>query len=272
MTDEIHHYCSPFVFLSLIKNKELWLTSLTQSNDHLEGTWLLRHWLECFDHRVPKERLRKKGAQLAVEGVIRQNVILGMCFSEDRDLLSQWRGYAQDGAGFSVTFSREKLLKMANNLDYSSPLTLSKISYGNQDRPEINDAAQTLYDAFTSDADLYDEGQDGVGGMSLRFTPEKRLMQKDAVRKLFTVKNGAFKEEREWRFLLFDSINEIPNVEFKENRHVISPFVRLNLLEDALLGVTLGPTNRTPISMVEAALKTYGIEGWVRRSNASYRN
>lgn len=271
MIDEIHHYCSPSVFLSLIKNQELWLTSLSQSNDQLEGTWVLRHWLDKFDNNDAKQRLKKIGARLVVEMVMRDYVILGTCFSEDRDLLSQWRGYALDGSGFSVTFDKEKLVQLANGLEEGPPLTLSKISYGYQDHAEINAVVKELHDAFSSDADLYEE-QDGFGHVLLNFTPDKRLRQKEATRNLFTVKNGAFREEKEWRLFFFDSINEIRGAEFRESRNVLSPFVRLKIPADALLGVTLGPTNRTPISMVEAALKTYQIEGWVRCSNASYRN
>lgn len=31
---------------------------------------------------------------------------LGFCFSEDGDLLSQWRGYASDATGIAIGFSR----------------------------------------------------------------------------------------------------------------------------------------------------------------------
>ena len=70
---------------------------------------MLDHWLEKFDRRDAKQRLMRTGAKAAVGVVLRYNVALGTCFSEERDLLSQWRGYANDGAGFSVTFDKEKL-------------------------------------------------------------------------------------------------------------------------------------------------------------------
>lgn len=271
MIDEIHHYCSPSVFLSLIKNKELWLTSLSQSNDKLEGTWMLHHWLERF-RADPSKRLLRRGAQFAIERVLRENVALGVCFSEDRDLLSQWRGYAQDGAGFSVTFDSEKLQRLARDSGGGSPLALAKISYGYQDVVEVNEIARKLFSAFGEDAEKYHEGPDGYGTMSLSFTPEKRQQQKEVVRNLFTVKNGAFKEEREWRLFFYGSIDEIDNVEFRESRNILSPFVRLKVPANAIVGVTLGPTNRTSQTMVEAVLKTYEIKSWVRVSNASYRN
>lgn len=233
---------------------------------------MLRHWLDKFDSRDTKKRLKRKGAMLVVEGVLRHNVALGTCFSEERDLLSQWRGYAQDGAGFSVTFDTEKLQRAAESYKNVSPLTLSKVYYGSRDIVETNDIVKKLYDAFSSDAEQYDEGQDGIGRMSLNLTPEKHQLQKEAARSLFTVKNGAFKEEKEWRLFFYDSISEIRNVEFRESRNILSPFVRLKLSAATIRGVTLGPTNPTSRQMVEAALETYQISAWVRSSNASYRN
>ncbi|MEM9360696.1 MAG: DUF2971 domain-containing protein, partial [Pseudomonadota bacterium] len=220
MVDRVHHYCSASVFLSLVKNKELWLTSLAQSNDNQEGTWMLSYWLDLFNrHRGdPKKLLEGKGAKFVVENILRHNVALGTCFSEDRDLLSQWRGYAGDGTGFSVTFDKEGLAALAADFEGKTALSLSKISYGLKDLQKVNSVVKDLYEAFGSDAKRYEEGQDGIGSISLDFTPEKTKKQRAAARKLFTIKNAAFAEEKEWRLFVFDSIRDINNVEFRESR------------------------------------------------------
>lgn len=272
MVREIHHYCSTSVFLSLIKDKEVWLTSLSQSNDLLEGTWMLRHWLEKFDQRDAKQRLKRRGAQIAVERVLRHNVSLGVCFSEESDLLSQWRGYAQDGSGFSVTFDRAKLESFVARYEGGSPLVLSKIAYGYKDPERTNEVLKLLNGAFGADAEKYQEGKEGFGTISLNLTPDKHRQQKEAGESLFTVKNDAFAEEKEWRLFAFDSLESIKAVEFRESRSALSPFLRVKIPVDVICGVTIGPTNRTPISMVEAALKAHEINGWVKPSKASYRN
>lgn len=102
----IYHYCSPSTFLSIIKHKELWLTSLTQSNDSAEGDWMLEAWLKSFDRNCSSQKMRARGARLLVNSTRRDLSVLGTCFSEEGDLLSQWRGYAADGAGFSIAFKR----------------------------------------------------------------------------------------------------------------------------------------------------------------------
>lgn len=108
--------------------------------------------------------------------------------------------------------------------------------------------------------------------MSLSLTPEKTQRQKNAASDLFTVKNGAFKEELEWRLFLFGSRYEMKNIEFRESANLISPFIRLPIPADIIVGVTLGPTNPTPMDLIETLLEKNGLESWVKRSRASYRN
>jgi len=272
MTHQVHHYCSTSVFLSIIAKKQIWLTALSQSNDHLEGKWMLQHWLDLFDRsNEPNRHLLKKGARIAVENTLYHNIALGTCFSEDSDLLSQWRGYADDGAGFSISFDKSGLEDLAAEDKSGLSLSMSKISYGYINITETNLVVKILSDAFGEDAKKYREGNDGVGDLKLRFTPEKYKIQKDAARRLFTVKNRAFSEEKEWRLFAYDSISNLRGVEFRESRGAISPFVKLAIPINIIRGVTLGPTNKTPIKIIEEALKVYGIECHVSRSSASYR-
>jgi hypothetical protein len=272
MVEIVYHYCSPSVFLSLIKHKQLWLTSLSQSNDHLEGTWMLRHWLNLFMHsKDAKKRLERRGAQIAVETVLSHNVAIGTCFSEDGDLLSQWRGYAVDGTGFSVGFDKEGLEKIASLPERSPYLSMAKVSYGYQDIKQVNDVVRILHAAFGDDAKKYQEGSNGIGSMSLEFTPEKHEAQKAAARSLFKVKNGAFAEEKEWRLFTFESVKKVEGVEFRESRGILSPFIKIDIPVDLIRCVWLGPTNKTSQPIIEEALKVSDIDCPVYTSHASYR-
>ena len=185
---------------------------------------------------------------------------------------SQWRGYAQDGAGFSVTLDRRKLESLTRNRDKSANLIFSKVSYGFQDTKEVTDVIKNLARAFLEDASKFQEDQNGMGSMSLSYTPDKHTLQHEAASQLFTVKNGAFREEKEWRMFLFNSASKIENIDFRESGHLLSPYVRMKIPSETILGVTLGPTNQTPEAVVEAALKKYELNCWVRKSNASYRS
>lgn len=233
---------------------------------------MLRHWLDKFDSRDPQQRTKRTGAKLIVEMALRNHLALGTCFSEERDLLSQWRGYAQDGTGFSVSFKKHKLESLASQKVGKAELALRQISYENQDAERTGKIISQLYSAFGADADGFSESSDGIGFLPLTLSHEKIEQQRRAARELFTVKNGGFKEEREWRLLLFDYHHNIEGIEFRESRSVLSPYVPLEFEPKAIASVTLGPANPTPTLTIEQALAKYDIQAEVIKSTASYRS
>lgn len=273
MTEELTYYCSEHVFLSFLKSKQLWLTSLTQSNDYEEGRWMRRYWLDLFSRdRSASKRLERQGAALCMDSASHGCFALGVCFSEERDLLSQWRGYAVDGAGFSITFSRQALEAVANDHP-ASKLELIKIAYGYQDIVKINATVQLLYDTFGEDARLYSESN-GVGSISLDFGPngEKHEKYEIAARSLFKVKNGAFREEKEWRLFTYGRLSSIEGVKLRGTGQAISPYLPITIPAEAVLKVTLGPTNQTPRHVLEFALTHNGLSDTeIMVSHASYQ-
>lgn len=185
--------------------------------------------------------------------------------------MSQWRGYAQDGSGFAVGFNREKLDRQLCARKDLLPAALSKIAYGHHNQEEVNEVVKLLSAAFMSDAERFvsDPDGNGRGDYLMTFRSSEKA---EAAKRLFTVKNPAFQEEKEWRILLVDYVSRIPGVEFRECRGVLSPFVRMKVESDVISSVTLGPTNKTPENVVVQALRAYGVECRVTKSSASYRN
>lgn len=273
MPEELTYYCSEYVFLSFLESKKLWLTSLSQSNDFAEGRWMVDYWLNLFlQQTFPKKRLERKGAALLLRTASHKRLALGVCFSEERDLLSQWRGYAADGAGFSITFYREALEQVAKDHP-ESKLELTKIAYGNQDHAEINAIVRELDDAFGEDAKLYSES-DGTGAVSIDFgqNGEKHAKYEKAARSIFTVKNGAFREEKEWRQFTYGNLSSIDGVKLRGTGKAVSPYLPIAIPEDAVSMVTLGPTNQTPRHVLEFALEQNGLSNAsIKASHASYQ-
>ncbi|MDD8022676.1 MAG: DUF2971 domain-containing protein [Paracoccaceae bacterium] len=269
MTEELTYYCGEHVFLSFLERKQLWLTSLSQSNDAAEGHWMRDYWLDLFKR---EQRLERRGAKLCMDTASHDRLALGVCFSEERDLLSQWRGYAADGAGFSITFNREALEAVAKDHP-ASKLQLTKIAYGDQDYDEINAIVRVLREAFVKDARLYKESN-GTGYISLDFGPngEKHAKYENAARSLFTAKNGAFREEKEWRLFTYGNLSSISGVQLRGTGKAISPYIPITIPAEAISQVTLGPTNQTPRHVLEFALEHNGLSHVsISVSNASYQ-
>ncbi|MCX5827610.1 MAG: DUF2971 domain-containing protein, partial [Deltaproteobacteria bacterium] len=107
----LYHYCSTSVFVSIIENRSIWLSSLNLSNDSLEGKLVA----EIVARISTSDGLDQASSEELQKGVnfIEQIVDgLGFCLSEEGDLLSQWRGYAEDATGFSIGFSKKYLERM----------------------------------------------------------------------------------------------------------------------------------------------------------------
>jgi hypothetical protein len=90
---------------SIISTKEIWVSDFSLSNDALEGKWIRQIFSEyCTDQAVSAS---DTGALLAHFNLLsRLPGAAGFCMSEEADLLSQWRGYADDGCGVSIGFNR----------------------------------------------------------------------------------------------------------------------------------------------------------------------
>jgi len=113
--DVLYHYCSTESFLKIVLSRELWLSALSLSNDRMEGKLVAA----ALKRLARKDGLPDRDiAELKKNVRLLENWIegLGFCFSLERDLLSQWRGYSADGTGVSIGFSKASLLFRCDEL------------------------------------------------------------------------------------------------------------------------------------------------------------
>ena len=128
--DTLYHYCSNSKFTSIVKSKAIWLSSLSLTNDSMEGKLVT----ELLVDIAKNDGLDSKHIDRIKNSVDNLNKILdglGFCLSEERDLLSQWRGYADDAYGVSIGFSKEYLEDLSDGSKDKdvSGFTLHKVEY-----------------------------------------------------------------------------------------------------------------------------------------------
>ena len=105
---ELYHYCSVAVMQSIIENKFLRLSSAIETNDKTEYKYFEKA-LEEYAGTTKTESVLIKNA---VKEVVRQATSVKRekyrpyicCLSKEKDLLSQWRGYGDDGRGVAIRF------------------------------------------------------------------------------------------------------------------------------------------------------------------------
>jgi len=284
--DTLYHYCSTSTFAAILETNSIWLSSLTLSNDSMEGQ-LVKETISRLaradglsDHIC--ERLGESLAFLE-----RSLGGLGFCLSEQGDLLSQWRGYADDAHGLSIGFSKrylEELSRHAFLARKKSRFTLQKVQYDSHE-----DLVISTYEELKT---LINEGAFKTPSLSSLLSnrsPEDILDEDKKIRnahtnlmlrtltlgpQLYKLKSPAFREEAEWRLvsLLASGIDDDFSIRAIRDRVIPYRVFQLDKLENPCINeVILGPKNKTPPEVVKAILKKAGMESAeVKKSAATY--
>lgn len=290
----LYHYCPTESFVSVISKGSIRLSMLNMTNDYLEGRWALHRFEEMCkadDTTKPSsERLRSiagRGGEIAL--------VAGFCLSEQVDQVSQWRGYAGDGTGFSIGFNNQRLIELGEHYRDNSDFgfSLQRVLYDKEEQDAV------LAPLFASAKSYVERGalKSQVGSFLDAANPEQWEEEKARIQKewkglwwslmpmmfhLFMMKNPAFSDEREWRVLAFliskpgeIEIDQLKLCKYRAAGDRVIPYVDVDLAlvkGDLIEEVVMGPKNITPEPYVKGLLESSGFKNVrIRRSAASYR-
>jgi len=290
--DTLYHYCSVSAFASIIKNNLIWLSSLSLSNDYMEGK-LTR---DAFDRLLKQSDINACNDIANVQRIIHTTEKmfdgLGFCLSQKPDLLSQWRGYADDGQGFSIGFSKSYIKTLSEKRSQKNPhFKLFDAIY------EPSEHEEALKPAFNSIKTFIDSG--GLKEPQ-PFMPNDEKMRTvkflsqnweffiniafEILPKIYCLKSKAFEEEHECRLISnlmrnfeFSNQNlELATATYRVARNRLIPFREVHLVKlgtmKPIKEVHIGPKNITPVHEVERFLYQCGHKDVeVKLSSATYR-
>lgn len=204
--DILYHYCNLSTFLSIISNKTLWLSNIGKSNDKLELNWLNKVFvdmvIEVKNEFLNRKNLEKEKSNFdffqKVESFakyISKDILSecwALCFSENGDLLSQWRGYADDGKGVSIGFSSD----FFEDAQTCNPQfkRYKSIEFGKVNYFDKNEAIEYLKGQYNFEKinNCHDEIE-----LSLALNGLTLLT---SIKSIF-IKHHSFLEEKEWRMV-----------------------------------------------------------------------
>lgn len=149
-------------------------------------------------------------------------------FSEDPDVLSQWRAYGGGVGGFAIGFRASAFPRGAGSVANAGGLGLHKVSYTNNTLPKALKGAVTLFvDQHMANPRPPQPKQGSLfrAVQSLAFFAA-------------SVKHNGFEEEREWRFIEPGFFNE---PEFRATPAGLVPYRKIELDASAVTGVFVGP-------------------------------
>jgi hypothetical protein len=117
------HYTSATGLIGILESKQLYATDVRFLNDSQELLYAVDLAKQYLTNQPlqSKDDERKAFADFALKLLDTKDnlvVILGTptfvaSFSEENDLLSQWRGYCPNGNGFAISFSPDCIMELA---------------------------------------------------------------------------------------------------------------------------------------------------------------
>jgi Protein of unknown function (DUF2971) len=305
----LYHYTDQNGLLGIIKTKAIWATHLRYLNDTSEGEIVSRVVWEELNSRVNSDSLMQslgmppveptgkiecndeeifsQGASIA-SWVTSQDVFV-TSFSEQGNLLSQWRAYSGGFGGYSIGFSRgylgavgEHFLQDRKGRFYSDSNTLVGCRYYDDDEEtHLKNDVENLVTSYINEAILAKQSSSEAGksGFNTPGAIALRLFLSLGTRSAIT-KDKAFREEAEWRFALHLNRDIAhSDLEFRAGRSMITPYFKVPLewegqpidIEEIIVGPC--PHRDDAKKSVQMMLKKEGISGVeVIPSKIPYRN
>jgi hypothetical protein len=292
----LYHYCSNSTFLSIISGQNIRASEFSLSNDHLEGKWS-RNLLEQF---CIERKMYPVTQSLLLERfdnyLLQYFSAVGFCLSEHGDLLSQWRGYADDGHGVSIGFESSffsDLIATVPDRSKGFDFLFEKVKYDPWEQQEV---ARPYFEAICKLADSGALMKPTLLSEETEEENEEKLRQLSRelvsfIPHLYTLKNPAFREENEWRLISLVTPGnpltlvltgqkptgwQLSSLEYLAKPDRLVPFRSIGINPESgrshpIREIILGPKNITPNAFVDGALRRYGMVARVRRSTSSYR-
>ena len=277
---QLYHYTDSKGLMGILESKRLWATDITYLNDSME----LRYGFEIISSVIGSkiaegyDELKSflEDVKLYVNRNSASTTAYVTCFCEDGNLLSQWRAYANHGAGYSIGIEAKALV----GIEYEGPgrliteTLLRKVLY---DRATQEQLVKNTIDRFSSlFQDVLKSTQDETQSINLVANPLSRQLWQH----IYYFKNAAFSEEREWRIITVVDVNapwvELEGLKFRASNTTIIPYIERRLdvpssiffqRNHAISSITLGPTLHPKLT--ERALCAY-LDVTLGKANGVY--
>lgn len=205
---KIYHYCPVQAMLGIMGNNCIWLSDSIKTNDRTEINWLLNNISEVFDEAFQKYKLEfddniLKRIKEIVNELMRHTIIYMLpniqqkkkfltCFSENGDLLSQWRAYGNNGCGVAIGFNSEYFNLFKNGNEYE----FTKVIYDlDRTKTFLHEVIDKQLKYIIMDCIERNTIEKGLFDLKLQISMLIDSMYQEG----FIFKNHHFEEENEWR-------------------------------------------------------------------------
>lgn len=213
----LYHYTNLFAIDGIFKSKCIWATDYRYLNDKHE----FEQAKNLFLNSLSKQEKEAWEFAFWYLSTIRLHCVFSL--SKSPEVLSQWRGYADDGQGMALGFSKDFFNSYADGVH-----NLVDCIYDNH-KDEIEKLKIELSEEIQQVTELYHSEKGGNAQM--RLLEENATIIDSLFYRLLAIKNSAFKEEQEVRFVTHCNRRESSQRVSRDGRLII-PYMSVKLLPD----------------------------------------
>lgn len=270
----VYHYTSAVGLFGILTSRSIWASHILYLNDSSEllnttqlisdYKWNTEELSDILRDRVWLTRILRTAADF-----IETSSFLVASFSEESDLLSQWRGYCPAGVGYSVGFRTAGLAAIARNHQGR----FARCLYDKVEQQELLVSAFRVVCELGVEARSVKNSDDWPGGAShwaSRFTREFLPWFSPLM------KNGAFAEEREWRAILSADPRYSLEQLFRPSEGIIVPYVGIALDSEGgalpIEEIVVGPMSNQKLAAEAVRGLVANRKIGVRRSSIPFRH
>jgi hypothetical protein len=272
---ENYHYCDADAFLSIIKNKELWLSDLRNVNDPHELKSAPVIIKQKFESVFPTSKYK-----YPIDLDSPSSTFFSLSLSKEADLLSQWRAYSRNGTGFQIGIDVDAL--KACNLTHKTGVP---VNYRGAVGVPLFEVSEVLYEEEEFSTLIENKLKRFLKEYQVPFESESRGLKlsdvfliEDLIKDRCLLKHRFYEEEKEVRVFLhmdYQWIEETdfyrnsslkgPLPQFRVNNIGLIPYVAISIFNteldiQAVKSIKLGPNNNSRIEDVDMFLKINGFK------------
>jgi hypothetical protein len=221
----LYHYTNSGGLLGIIERNTLWATHINYLNDASELRYargLVEAAFSGYDHlgNPPHVRDFVRRARDMFDVSKTMDVFVS-CFCEQGDLLSQWRGYAQAGEGYSIGVDGDRLGEIGGGLNFF----FGNVVYDREVQEEI---IQYILGSCVDGVNELTAGLPDAKASSL-VDEFCHIFRRALWYPLVTFKDATFAEENEWRAIEIMSRSETEKrVRFRPGASRLIPYIEVD--------------------------------------------
>ena len=262
----LFHYTTQEGLLGIVSSKSLWVTSVRHLSDSTEFAYTVELVRETLNRKLRGEKGPYSSYYAGILGkldALKDMTLFVGSFSEEGDLLSQWRAYGSSGIGFSVGFQYEYLRSLAE----AQQFRILKCLYKESEHAAL---VEKLINLGTLNVK---EGDTQAGEMTF-FIGLYQVAP--------ALKHPSFSEEREWRVVSEVAWPNKSSAKFRTGKSMLVPYREFNLAAEgrkmAISNVVAGPNPHMSASLASLMYLLTGSgniepQGWaIVPSSVPYRS